>query len=225
VSHGKSANQGTRIMALREEKTRDCTSHSQEMQSRGCMEIPLCDQKGMHRKVPLAKCETFRKMKPKQRLAKVEERELCNCIRHLKANECWALGKVPNCNIKRCNALHHPLLHEALITGRAMIVQKVSGGPDQGHLCRKDVKVEVAGKTHRLKALHDWGATQTLITHVAAGKMGLVRIRHSARLLSGLGSKCLESTCFYVVPFVDGCNEVQTFKDTEVAQIATFDSS
>ncbi len=83
----------------------------------------------------------------------------------------------------------------------------------------------MAGKTHYLHALHDWGATKTLITHDAADRAGLTPIRHSARLVSGLGCECLESTCFYVVPFVDGNDEIQTLRATGVARITSFGAS
>jgi hypothetical protein len=80
----------------------------------------------------------------------------------------------------------------------------------------------VAGKTHYLHALHDWGASKTLITHDAADRAGLTPIRHSARLVSGLGGKCLESTCFYIV---DGNDEIQTLRATGVARITSFGAS
>jgi hypothetical protein len=44
-------------------------------------------------------------------------------------------------------------------------------------------------------------------------------------LVLGLGGKCLESTCFYVVPFVDSCNEIQTLGATGMAQITSFGAS
>ncbi len=83
----------------------------------------------------------------------------------------------------------------------------------------------MAGKTHHLRTLHDWGATQTLITHDAADRAGLTPICHSARLVSGLGGECLESTCFYVMPFVDGNDEIQTLRATGVARITSFGAS
>jgi hypothetical protein len=69
-----------------------------------------------------------------------------------------------------------------------MIVQEVGWGLHQVYMCRKDINVKVAGKAHHFYALHDCGATQTLITHAAAGEAGLMPIRHSARLVSGLGA-------------------------------------
>ena len=49
------------------------------------------------------KCEVFRKLTPRQRLEKVEEKQLCKlCFRHLAVNDCWAKGKLPNCHIKGC---------------------------------------------------------------------------------------------------------------------------
>jgi hypothetical protein len=44
-------------------------------------------------------------------------------------------------------------------------------------------------------------------------------------LVSGLGGKCLESTCFYDVPFVDGCDEIQTLRATGVAKISSLGAS
>ncbi len=109
--------------------------------------------------------------------------------------------------------------------GRALVVQEVGGDSGQSYSCPENIRAEVAGKTYRLHTLHDWGATQTLITHDAADRAGLTPIRHSARLVSGLGGKCLESTCFYVVPFVDGCDEIQTLRATGVAQISSLGTS
>jgi hypothetical protein len=83
----------------------------------------------------------------------------------------------------------------------------------------------VAGRTHCLHILHKWGATQTFISHEAAGRAGLTPIRYSARLVSVLGGRCLESTCFYVVPFVDGCDEIQMLRATGVARITSFGAS
>jgi hypothetical protein len=116
------------------------------------------------------------------------------------------LGNVANCN--SCGTAHHPLLNEALAMGWAIIVQEVGGGLDQVHLCSKDIKVEVVGRGYRLYGLHDWGTTQTFTTHAVAGKVGLVLIRHLARLVSGLGGACLESTYYFMVPIVDYCDVV-----------------
>ncbi len=40
-----------------------------------------------------------------------------------------------------------------------------------------------------------------------------------------MGGECFESTCFYVVPFVDGNDEIQTLKATGVARITSFGAS
>ena len=109
--------------------------------------------------------------------------------------------------------------------GRALVITEAGGDSSQSYSCREDIRAEVAGKTHRLHALHDWGATLTLITHDAADRAGLTPIRHSARLVSGLGGKCLESTCFYVVPFVDASDEIQTLRATGVARISSLGAS
>jgi hypothetical protein len=104
-------------------------------------------------------------------------------------------------------------------------MREVGGDSDQLYSCREDIRTEVAGRTHHLHTLYDWGATQTLFTHDAADRAGLAPIHHSARLVSGLCGKCLESTCFYVVPFVDGRDEIQTLRATGVAQITSFGAS
>ncbi len=123
-------------------------------------------------------------MTPRQCLDQVEERQLCKlCFRHLTINDCWAKGKIPNCYIKGCGGEHNHLLHDALILGRALVVWEVGGDSGQLYLCREDIRAEVAGRTYHLHTLHDWGATQTLITHDdAVNRAGLTPIRHSARL-------------------------------------------
>ncbi len=40
-----------------------------------------------------------------------------------------------------------------------------------------------------------------------------------------MGGKCLESTCFYVVPFVDAGDEIQTLRATGVARISSLGAS
>ncbi len=101
----------------------------------------------------------------------------------------------------------------------------MGGDSGQSYSCCEDIRAEVAGKTQSLHNLHDWGATLTLITHDAADRAGLTPIRHSARLVSGLGGRCLESTCFYVVPFVDASDEIQTLRATGVARISSLGTS
>ena len=134
-----------------------------------------------------------------QRLEKVEEKQLCKlCFRHLAVNECWAKGKIPNCQAKGCGGEHNYLLHDALVLGRALVIREVGEDAGPSYSCREDIRAEVAGKTHYLHALHDWGASKTLITHDAADRAGLAPIRHAARLVTGLGGECCESTCFYV---------------------------
>ncbi len=172
------------------------------------------------------KCEMFKKLTPRQRLEKVEEKQLCKlCFRHLAVNDCWAKGNLPNCHIKGCGGEHSHLLHDALAQGRALIIREADDDSGLSYPCHEDIRAEVAGKTHYLHALHDWGASKTLITHDAADRAGLTPIRHSARLVSGLGGECLESTCFYVVTFVDGNDEIQTLRATGVARITSIGAS
>jgi hypothetical protein len=91
---------------------------------------------------------------------------------------------------------------------------------EQNHLCREKVKIEVAGPAHRLHAMHDWGASVTLITHSVASRAGLAPIRRSARVVAGVGGKGVNSTCYYVVPLVDQDDEKQTIRATGVTRIA-----
>ncbi len=91
-----------------------------------------------------------------QRLAKIEGRELCLlCYRHLSERDCWSLGRVRNCNIDGCRAPHHSLLHGVIVAGRVMIILGTGMEQPQVHLCREDVRVEVAGKTTPLHTFYD----------------------------------------------------------------------
>ena len=73
----------------------------------------------------------FKKLTLRQQLEKVEEKQLCKpCFRHLAINDCWAKGKIPNCHIKGCGGEHNHLLHDALVLGRALVIQEV--GIDSG---------------------------------------------------------------------------------------------
>jgi hypothetical protein len=92
-------------------------------------------------------CEVFKKMTSRQRLDKVEEKRLCKlCFRHLVINECWAKGKTPNCQIKGCGGEHNHLFHEALILGRALVVQEVGGDSGQSYSCREDIRARWQGR-------------------------------------------------------------------------------
>jgi hypothetical protein len=72
------------------------------------------------------KCEVFKKLTLRQQLEKVEEKQLCKlCFRHLAINDCWAKGKIPNC--------HNHLLHDALVLGRALVIQEVGGDSGQSY--------------------------------------------------------------------------------------------
>jgi hypothetical protein len=69
-----------------------------------------------------AKGEVFKKMTPRQRLDRVEEKDLCTlCFRHLATRDCWAKGKLPNCHIRGCGGQHGHLLRDALVQGRALV--------------------------------------------------------------------------------------------------------
>jgi hypothetical protein len=130
-----------------------------------------------------------------ERVEIIKRRELCPlCFCHLEVRECWSKGKVPNCGINECNKPHHPALHFQATRGHAVVVLAKGRGEEkeQNHLCREKVKIEVAGRAHRLNAMHDWGASVTLISHAAASRAGLAPIRHSARVVAGVGGKrCL----------------------------------
>jgi hypothetical protein len=161
VSCGNSAGQGARVMTMRKDRkpAEEKKVHfppPKKFDPEDAWTFPCIVGRGCAEKHSPARCEVLKKMTPWQRLEKMEQRELCKpCIRHLAVNTCWAKGKALNCHIKGCGKPHHHLLHEALVEGRAMIMQEVGDDSDQVHLCRENVKVEVAGKTHRLHPLHD----------------------------------------------------------------------
>ncbi len=105
------------------------------------------------------------------------------CYRHLQERECRSLGKVPNCGVDGCEASYYPLLQGALVEG-------IRDKRAQVHLGREDMRVEVAGKTIHLHTLYDWGATVTLMTHTAAEKAGLKRLRQPTSAIAGLSGGC-----------------------------------
>ncbi len=81
--------------------------------------------------------------------------------------------------------------------------------------------VEGAGKAGRLHTLYDWGATVTLVTHTAAEKAGLRRVRQSAAAIAGLGGRCTMVDSYYMVPVVDGDDKVRSMKALGVDHITT----
>ncbi len=72
-----------------------------------------------------------------------------------------------------------------------MFLQEEGRSLDQIFMCREDIKFGVEGKTQCFHTLHDWGATQTLITPATASEAGLMSIQHSVQLVSGLGGMSL----------------------------------
>ncbi len=128
---------------------------------------------------------------PAAELKEMDSRELCRlCYGHLQGRDCWSKDKVPNCGVDGCEAANHPLLHSALVEGRVMVVQGISGEKVQVFLCREDVCVEGAGKAGHLHTLYDWGATVTLVPQATAEKAGLKRVRQPAAAIAGLGGRC-----------------------------------
>ncbi len=173
-------------------------------------------------KYPPAKCDAVKKLSPQQRLKEINSRELCQlCNHHLQGRDCWSKDKVPNCGVDDCEAAHHPLLHGALVEGRVMVVQRIGGEKAQVYLCREDVRVEVAGKASHLHTLYDWGAMVTLVTHAAAEKAGLKRVRQPTAAIAGLSGGCMMVDSYYMVPVVDGDDRVQSVKAMGVDHIAT----
>jgi hypothetical protein len=102
-----------------------------------------------------------------------------------------------------------------------MVVQGIGGKKAQVYLCREDVRVEVAGKASRLHTLYDWGATVTLVTHAAAERAGLRRVRQPAAAIAGLSGRCTMVDSYYMVPVVDGDDKVRSVKAMGVDHIAT----
>jgi hypothetical protein len=173
-----------------------------------------------------ARCDIFITLSLQQRLRKIDGRELYwLCYRHLQGRECWSQGRVPNCGVDSCEAPHHPLLHSALVEGRVMVVQGIGNKKAQVHLCREDVRVEVAGKTSCLHTLYDWGATVTLMTHAAAKRAGLKRTRQTPSVITGLSGECTMVDSHYMVPVVDGDDKVRTMKAIGVSRITTVEAT
>jgi hypothetical protein len=170
-----------------------------------------------------ARCIDFKKLTLQQRLKEIDGCELCRlCYRHLQGRECWSQGKVPNCGVDGCEAPHHPLLHGAIM--EVMVVQGIGERKVQVHLCREDVRVEVAGKTSRLHTLYDWVSTVTLVTHTAAKKAGLKRVRQPPSAIAGLSGGCTIVDSYYMVP-VDGDDKVRSLKTLGVSRITTWEAT
>jgi hypothetical protein len=87
-------------------------------------------------------------------------------------------------------------------------------------LCQEDIHVEGAGKAG-LHTLYDWGATVTLVTHAAAEKAGLRRMRQPAAAIAGLGGRCTTVDSYYMVPVVDGDDKVWSVQALGVDHITT----
>ncbi len=85
--------------------------------------------------------------------------------------------------------------------------------------------MEGAGKAGRLHALYNWGATITLVTHAAAEKAGLRRMRQPVAVIAGLGGRCTMVDSYYMVPVVDGDDKVQSVKALGVYHITTLASA
>jgi hypothetical protein len=102
-----------------------------------------------------------------------------------------------------------------------MVMQGIGDKKAQVHLCREDVRVEVASKASHLHTLYDWGATVTLVTHAAAEKAGLKRVRQPTSAIAGLSGGCTMVDSYYVVPVIDGDDKVRSVKAMGVNPIAT----
>jgi hypothetical protein len=181
-----------------------------------CVMFKECGQKHAP-----GKCDAFKKLSPQQRQKVIEERELCQlCYRHLRGRECWSKDKVPNCGVDGCQAAHHHLLHGALVQGRVMVVQEIGARKTEVFLCREDIRMKGAGEANSLHALYDWGATVTLVTHAAAAKAGLERMRQVSAAIAGLGSRCTVVDSYYMVPVVNGDDVVRVVRALGVDHIA-----
>jgi hypothetical protein len=101
-----------------------------------------------------------------------------------------------------------------------MIVQGSSDKNAQAHVCQEDVRVEVAGKTSRLHTLYDWGASVTLVTHSAAEKAGLKRVRQPTSAVAGLSGGCTVVDFHYMVPVIDRDGKVRVVKAMGMDRIA-----
>ncbi len=85
--------------------------------------------------------------------------------------------------------------------------------------------MEGAGKASRLHALYDWGATVTLVTYAAAMEAGLERKRQTPAAVAGLGGRCTMVDSYFMVPVVDGKDEVRVVKALGVDHITALAAS
>jgi hypothetical protein len=113
----------------------------------------------------------------------------------------------------------------SLVEGCVMVVQGIGDKKAQVHLCREDVRVEVAGKTSRLHTLYDWGVTVTLVTHAAAKRAGLKRTRQTPLVIARLSSECTMVDSHYMVPVVNRDDKVRTVKAMGVSHIMTLEAT
>ncbi len=106
VSRGNSASRGARVMGISAERkpAGEKKVHfppPRKFDPDGPWRFPCVAGDGCQERHSPTQCEVFKKMTPRRRLEKVEEKRLCKlCFRHLAINECWAKGKTPNCQIK-----------------------------------------------------------------------------------------------------------------------------
>jgi hypothetical protein len=61
----------------------------------------------------------------------------------------------------------------------------------------------------------------TFVTHAAAKKAGLGRVRQPTSVIPGLSGGCTTVDSYYVVPVVDGNDKVRSVKAMAVDHIAT----
>jgi hypothetical protein len=123
----------------------------------------------------------------------------------------WLRGPSPS--------LAAPGHHGGLCHDRAGL-QGIGEEKAQVHLCREEVRVEVADKTNRLHTLSVWGALVTLVTYAAAGRTGLKRVKHPTSEVARLSGGCTVVEFHYMVPVVDGEDRVRIVKAMGVDSIA-----
>jgi hypothetical protein len=92
--HGSRGDRGDSVSRGKASSIKEGTlPASQEVRSRFTMEVPCVAGEGCQERHSPTQCEVFKKMTPRQRLEKVEEKRLCKlCFCRRAIYECWAKG-------------------------------------------------------------------------------------------------------------------------------------
>ncbi|XP_058817021.1 uncharacterized protein LOC131680319 [Topomyia yanbarensis] len=139
----------------------------------------ICEKDG-HR---IRNCDEFRRMKPQQRLAAIQNWRLCE--RCLNEHEGWCKFKI-TCNVGSCRHHHHPLAHREVYSSTNLpssaMPANSSAGQHHAHLASKltvifrivPVTIHIGSKSVTTCAYLDEGSDMTLIEDSLVRELGAV---------------------------------------------------